>query len=216
MAANDYYNPRPQQPHIQPYEGNSYSQQGGYGHEPELQIAPPYSSQSRTHQSPVSPFEGPFDDHVYPARPQDSQSSFAHDTSFHDRGRETRQDSFRDDIPLRDHVQKGNETDHVYDAPQQIPPDSDKRRSGAGRFFKKGKGRVAWVTYILTTIQVAVFIAEIVKNGKSYLFMGGTALTSPSSAYRLTHRDSPSIQSHDWTVKPSLNQYGGEICALYA
>ena len=39
-----------------------------------------------------------------------------------------------------------------------------KRRSRMD-FITKPKGRIPWVTYVLTTVQVAVFIAEIVKNG---------------------------------------------------
>lgn len=31
--------------------------------------------------------------------------------------------------------------------------------------LRKPKGRIPWLVYILTTVQVAVFIAEIVKNG---------------------------------------------------
>ena len=32
-------------------------------------------------------------------------------------------------------------------------------------FMKKSKGRIPWVTYVFTIVQVAVFIAEIAKNG---------------------------------------------------
>jgi hypothetical protein len=82
--------------------------------------------------------------------------------------------SYRDDIPLRDQPNHVNdtETDHVYDAGNpQLGSKLDngrnssiQRRLGFG-FFKKDV-RIPWVVYIFTTIQVAVFIAEIIKNGE--------------------------------------------------
>jgi hypothetical protein len=43
--------------------------------------------------------------------------------------------------------------------------DARPKRTSRMDFMKKPKGRIAWVTYVLTTVQVAVFIAEIAKNG---------------------------------------------------
>lgn len=175
MAANEYYSHSSSQPQpqFQPQPYLSYSQG-------RASPAPPsYTSHARpTEASPVSPFEAPFDDHVYSHRPQDSQYSLGHDSTFYSQGGGGRPqpgsvNSFRDDIPLRDHPKNGggSETDHVYDAGDaRMPPtlgDSGKSpssRLGLG-FFKKD-GRIPWVVYIFTTIQVAVFIAEIVKNGK--------------------------------------------------
>lgn len=174
MAANDYYNQQPQRPKYQPYGSDSYSQQGKYERrEADLPALPTAGNHNRPDASPVSPFEGPFDDHVYPARPQDSQNSFAQDSPYYGQGGGGRPfdstNSFRDDIPLQDQGKKDQGTDHVYDAQQLPPPNrgsSDNRRSGGfGRFFKKGKGRTSWVVYFFTIVQVAVFIAEIVKNG---------------------------------------------------
>lgn len=84
--------------------------------------------------------------------------------------------SFRDDIPLRDHPgvplkDNDNGTDHVYDAgaapPHLMEEARPKRRSGFGA-MKLPKKKIAWVVYFLTTVQVAVFIGEIIKNGMSY------------------------------------------------
>jgi hypothetical protein len=107
------------------------------------------------------------------AHRMDSQSTIGGDSRYYGQGGGGRpQDStssFREDIPLRDHPMKDNDaTDHVYDAP--MPPPNmmeegrSKRKSGFG-FLKSSKKRIPWVVYILTTVQVIVFIAEIVKNG---------------------------------------------------
>jgi len=126
------------------------------------------------------------------AQRYDSQSTIGADSRYYGQGGGGRQDSsnsFRDDIPLRDHPgvprkdTSNVDTDHVYDAgdpraPTHLnnqqysndpyPPVDDgrsKRKSGMG-FFKK-KGRIPFVTYIFTLVQVIVFIVEIVKNGRA-------------------------------------------------
>jgi len=59
-----------------------------------------------------------------------------------------------------------NSTDHVYDAPapSQLEQGRKNRFSAMGMLKQPGK-RIPWLVYILTTIQVVVFIVEIVKNG---------------------------------------------------
>lgn len=184
MSANDYYNIRPQQEANQQYY-QSYNQH------PPLQQLPSYHSQAASSQypsvqrppdaSPVSPFEAPFDDHVYPsggvdARRFDSQSTLGGESRYYGQGGGGRPgdstNSFREDIPLREHpgvpLKDNDATDHVYDAPirpqHMMEEGRPKRRSGLG-VLKSPRRNIAWVVYILTTIQVAVFIAEIVKNG---------------------------------------------------
>jgi hypothetical protein len=179
MAANSYYNPssRPQPQHFQ-----------SYGQQSDSTPAPPYSSLPPHAQapSPVSPFEAPFDDHVYPMRPQDSQQSFGEDSTYYGQGGRGRlpqssTNSFRDDIPLRDHVPKQNiETDHVYDAresgmPAGIGSGGESPKRGFG-YFKTPKGKIPWVVYGFTIIQVAVFIAEIVRNGEYSYPIGASLL----------------------------------------
>lgn len=168
MAANSYYNHPSSQPdpeHDQGYAQQSYS------------TPPPYSSRPRAQTpSPVSPFEAPFDDNVYPMRPNDSMQSFGRDSTYYGQGEGGRPqpsiNSFSDDIPLRDYTPKQNmETDHVYDARESGIPSGlgNGRDSPRGRFghFRAPRGKIAWVVWCLTTIQVAVFIAELVKNGES-------------------------------------------------
>jgi hypothetical protein len=190
MAANEYYNPSSQQQAPQPTQPQYNYQSYNSSTPPPLSSAPSYHSQAPSRpgttrpehvNSPVSPFEAPFDDHVYPLHPPgaqrfDSQSTLGGDSRYYGQGgggRMEHSDSYNDDIPLRDHPavppkDATQETDHVYDAP--IAPGHleegrrKNRMSGMG-VFKKAKGRIPWVTYILTLVQTIVFIVEIVKNG---------------------------------------------------
>lgn len=76
---------------------------------------------------------------------------------------------------MRDHPGKlgmnDSSTDHVYDAPAPPPGMVEEGRSRSNRrqsrlgFVKAPKKKIAWVVYTLTIIQIAVFIAEIAKNG---------------------------------------------------
>lgn len=107
----------------------------------------------------------------------DSQTSFGGDSKYYGQGGGGRPaadstNSFRDDIPLRDHpglpLKDSDTTDHVYDSqappPHMMEEGRSKRKNGFG-FLKSGKKKITWVCYILTTVQVAVFIGEIIKNG---------------------------------------------------
>ncbi len=179
MAANDYYNPS-----SQPYQSYNPTQQ--YPPAPGS-IAPSYHTEApsripstRTHDitSPVSPFEAPFDDHVYPATSTsnrfDSQSTLGGDTRYYGQGGGGHlepSNSYQDNIPLREHPglsQKDNaSTDHVYDAPVAPAHLEEGRKKGriSGMFMNR-KTRIPWITYLLTAVQVGVFIGEIAKNGK--------------------------------------------------
>jgi hypothetical protein len=196
MAPSDYYHrpPRPQQQQQQqppqPYY-QSYNSSAAPSIAPSYHTNPPSRTPStRPHDvDPVSPFEAPFDDHVYPIgrpnKPQyDSQSPLEADSRYYEQGGRLEQSnpSFQDDIPLQDHpaisAKDNNSTDHVYDVP--APALVEDRR-------KKSKGRIPWLVYILTTIQVAVFIAEIVKNGMYAKYALVIMLTRRSTIDRFPH-----------------------------
>lgn len=62
-------------------------------------------------------------------------------------------------------------TDHVYDATNaaMLPPrgSSNRRKKGGWAARLRGKnGNISWVVYLLTVIQIGVFIGEIGRNGK--------------------------------------------------
>ena len=76
-----------------------------------------------------------------------------------------------DAIPLQDNPQRvpSKDTemqDHVYDASQSKKPRRGRVRFGELGMTGSGRKKITFVVYIFTIIQVAVFIAEIVKNGK--------------------------------------------------
>lgn len=186
MAANDHYNDN----NYNYNYGNNQSSQPQRplytaGHHAPPIPSLPQSGQQYYHQESShfsSPFETSFDDHVYPAPhlPLHSQHSFGQDSGYSaysgQAGRGEPQESttsFGDNIPLQPQQANRNKdkiTDHVYDAreagmPDGLNEDKRKRRRGMG-IFQRSKKRMAWVTYLLTTIQLTVFIVEIVKNGK--------------------------------------------------
>ncbi|KAK0619328.1 hypothetical protein B0T14DRAFT_519081 [Immersiella caudata] len=188
MAANDYYNQKPLPDPTFPPTGYS-----GGGQQPASSAYSAYSSQPPSYHSQTpyggkqhqpSPFETPFDDHVYPANTHQTPSSSQHQLSQQDSDyqRLTRVPSEEmaynhraDDIPLED--QGPNRTgsaanglkdpemqDHVYDAPQRKKSRKRRVRFGELGMLGSNQKRIPWVVYMLTVIQVAVFIGEIVKN----------------------------------------------------
>lgn len=194
--ANDYYNSQSHQqpfynssrPEPQPYSSDyhggapSVAAPSYHTHAPGGHLA---RSDSRlTDISSVAPYEASISDHVYDRPPlEQSQSSLGNNSQMYGQGGGGRaQDSrtgFRDDVPLKDMPGKtavdpvyDGGTDHVYDAEPGrkrrlrdnggVPPPS----GGISAMWKNPR-KFAWVTWILTIIQVSVFIAEIVKNGIS-------------------------------------------------
>lgn len=131
----------------------------------------PTSQQNRPYyQSPLPSYQS-----QAPSRPLSVTSSYYGGQG--DGGRQGSPTSFRDDIPLRDYPgvpqRDTDRTDHVYDAADPAVPtpmrNVAKQNGRSPTYFMQApKKRIPWVVYILTTIQVAVFIAEVVKNGKCF------------------------------------------------
>ncbi|PVI05260.1 rhomboid-domain-containing protein [Periconia macrospinosa] len=157
MAANDYYNnsgPRPAQP--------SYSN-------------PPYD---------ISPASSPFDDrnrYDYSSANLAGATSHHGDTSYHGPSSHSHphqsSDPFADQnaIPLKQH-HAPMPTHGVYAA------DPEGRRPSHAPLKKKKQkgwfsGRVTWVVYFMTTVQVAVFVGELIKNG---ILTGSPIQTKPN------------------------------------
>ncbi|KAK4033330.1 hypothetical protein C8A01DRAFT_19710 [Parachaetomium inaequale] len=165
--------------------------------------APAYSAQphlapgDRPPQSvsPVSasPFETVFDDHVYPASThQPTPNSSMHrlsrqDTGYHGHSPVSPDDMAynnrpADAIPLQDNPQRlpSKDTemqDHVYDASQSKKPRRGRVRFGELGMTGSDRKKIPFVVYIFTIIQVAVFIAEIVKNATA---TGSPIMIKPS------------------------------------
>lgn len=170
MAANEYYN---DSRHYNTYEPSVVSNPPSYTSQPHHQDRPGAST--------VSPFETVFDDHVYPTNSQShqtpdtslntSQQTFAYDTRYHGASPGDVSPVGTDDIPLRNQSNKSHgyaadSTDHVYDTADQerghrgIPK---RLRFGELGMLGSEKRRIPIVVYLFSLIQLAVFIAELVK-----------------------------------------------------
>ncbi|KAI0166588.1 rhomboid-domain-containing protein [Xylariaceae sp. FL1272] len=177
MAANEYYGQSTDR-------YNNYNNHHNNQYEPSIAPSanppPSYTSQPPRHQAnsgTTSPFDTVFDDHVYPtqSRPTlntmaSSQQSFAQDTRYHGTVPEDTSPVAADDIPLRHHgKQTGFMTesnDHVYDAePATRTRGAKKGRFGYGELgmMRSGTKKIPILVYVLSVIQIAVFIAELVK-----------------------------------------------------
>lgn len=169
MAASDYYYNSP----TSPQERNRRSI-------PDLNAPLPaipttVSVKSKFHQEPsvsISPVTPPFLDREY-ASYHATQRSLSNESAYHGNSERSYQqpDPFSDNaaIPLQPQYPKSDERrdsghcDPEYEA--QYPP--PKPPGGVGRKrVKKGwfGGRIPWVVYTLTLVQITVFIVEIVKN----------------------------------------------------
>ncbi|OTB02281.1 hypothetical protein M426DRAFT_322857 [Hypoxylon sp. CI-4A] len=173
MAANDYYN-------------DSSSRHYNTGYAPSVASTnpppPSYTTQPPGHhqdRTGASPFDTVFDDHVYPTNSHaqqtpdsinTSQQSFAYDTRYHGAAPGDVSPVGTDDIPLRNQNKTpgyvADSTDHVYDV-----QDQETGRRGLPKRLRFGelgmlgseKRRIPVVVYLFSLIQIAVFIAELVK-----------------------------------------------------
>ncbi|KAI0544329.1 rhomboid-domain-containing protein [Xylaria curta] len=196
MAANDYYggsashyNRNQYEPSIAPSTNPPPSYTSHQPYQPP-QGAPKQSG--HVGATPTSPFETVFDDHVYPSQTHPpsssldtSQQSFAHDTRYHGAGSPGGSPVGTDEIPLRQQNKPlgylNESTDHVYDA------EPTTRRRGATKSKALGFGqlgmlgsdkkRIPIIVYLFSVIQIAVFIAELVKAAQ---LTGSPIQTSPS------------------------------------
>lgn len=185
MSSHDYYGNKPlPNPSAHPYYATA---EDGQSSAYLASVPPPYTSQQHLAAADPrpapsvspSPFDTPFDDHVYPASSHQTPASSHHqlsqqDTGYHDLSRvpsdEMAYNHPTDDIPLQNRSSAnkyGDMNDHVYDAPQR----QKKSRRGRVRLGELGMlgsdaKRIPWVVYLFTIVQVGVFIGEIVKNGK--------------------------------------------------
>ncbi|KAI0976501.1 hypothetical protein F4678DRAFT_228402 [Xylaria arbuscula] len=192
MAANDYYGGSSS--HYQRNQSQYEPSIAPSGPPPSYHTTQPYQPPQQG-TTPASPFETVFDDHVYPTQnpsrpPLDSlgssQQSFAHDTRYNGAGSPAGSPIGTDDIPLRQHNKTpgylNDSTDHVYDA----DPAPRRRKNASSRglqfgqlgmFGSENKKSFPIVVYLFSIIQVAVFIAELVKAAQ---LTGSPIQTKPS------------------------------------
>ncbi|CAK7267079.1 hypothetical protein SEPCBS119000_002355 [Sporothrix epigloea] len=183
--------------HMSPTPASYSSQQ--HLTDPEAQLRnQQYSTGTGRNISP-SPFDTVFDDHMYPAGSRRESNATGGDTSYYGAPfRTPSEDNMLaasagpDGIPLRDRPRNKFESaqspDHVYDISQggvagAHPVDASGRNGRKARFGELGmlgannRKRIPFVVYIFTIAQIAVFIAEIVKNG---ILTGSPIMIHPS------------------------------------
>ncbi|KAL8731378.1 MAG: hypothetical protein Q9166_003470 [cf. Caloplaca sp. 2 TL-2023] len=166
MAANDYYNPSEQQSHHQRRS------------DAPLPPVPDYELPHKLneHNSSASPFSTPFDDPTYRPYGHESHGDLAVEHPYNGAGGTPRPydpSPYSEDIPLRNHPSKQSHDPLAYDQHRQdneaaytARMDAQQRAGHDRRRKSKGwlNGRIPWVVYTLTLVQVVVFIAEIARN----------------------------------------------------
>lgn len=181
MATNDDY--QSSYAHNNTY--NSYGNQHGRREDAAFPPPPPHS---------------PFDDqqYSYPHMTPSQSHSGASGRTNHDT------DPFDDGnaIPLNGRKYKHDSTASV--APiLQPPPDDDhfvrdakygrrrrhtRQRSAEGWF----RGKITWCCYVLTVVQLIVFVAQLVKNGKLYTVLHNRSHANPKTQASSQKRPSKS------------------------
>lgn len=162
MATSDSYN--------SPYPGQRRT-------EAPLPPLPSSASSATNYQyHPSSPVMSPLDDPSYRPSGRRSDQTLGSINGYYGAGGDypyQESNHYSDDIPLRQHPSKGNAEPFSPEGLRYNSrgvnnlPDRDHQ---SGRSPKKKGGpfsqRRPWAVYFITTVQIAVFIAELVKNGK--------------------------------------------------
>jgi hypothetical protein len=191
MASNNYYSSG-----YSSNYGNSYGNDYGHAQDtsyhgttanqpldalPHLEPAPSYSSSpylDDTHQtsfpsgqqrSHSNPFNTPFDDDSYSSSYNHSNPSLNQPYQSYSNAHDPFSDGSA--IPLQSQSKKDagevSPITGMANAEQQFPPDRSKERisSRQSGWFKK---KITWAVFVLSTIQFAVFLAELIKNGMCF------------------------------------------------
>ena len=154
MAANEYYHSNIPNP-------PSYDQINAGRSDHNLPAAPAYG---------YAPNVSNHDDPSAPYHSRQSQQSLASENgAYVTAGRATDGDHYAENIPLKAQTQFGNNPEWMHQQTQYPPSPGtlEDRRSRNGQ-QRKGdfKKKPAHVTWLLTTIQIVVFIVELVKAGE--------------------------------------------------
>ncbi|KAF2140704.1 uncharacterized protein K452DRAFT_200449, partial [Aplosporella prunicola CBS 121167] len=182
MAANDYYNPRRADAPLPPLPPPSPQPV-----RPQVDTQNLYNNSPIMHSNPASA-QSPFDDRSYPAYPNPSHNPYGpdanEDTAYHGNAgmygqpphpyEQTPTDPFGDSnaIPLHSQNPKLEASPSRYNAdPEYQYPlvgDPAQRKSDRRRHKKRKQGwftgKITWVVFILTLVEICVFIAEIARN----------------------------------------------------
>ncbi|KAK4692963.1 hypothetical protein P7C71_g4339, partial [Lecanoromycetidae sp. Uapishka_2] len=172
MAANDYYNGSSMRSPTRSTHSTSGTLSPKSPKSPQFKSLPPdpYTAYTPHHVQPPAPYmSSPYDRQSY-----DQETSYhpwaeqSHQASpYNAGGIEQEPNPFDDDIPLRQHPSKGG-SDAVPSQYSDDPAIVDRRPGNGDRRREEPwyRGKIPWVVYILTTIQITVFIAELSRNGR--------------------------------------------------
>jgi hypothetical protein len=215
MAAHSYYNGG--------YNNNPPAYEQAFPHtEPVDRVSPVSQGHGYTSNS-----GHPYATNDYGSQnPRHSQQSFASDQgAYVAGGRFNEADIYSDNIPLKAHNQdpNGASPPWMQQPTQYAPEPSAMEPAGppvaAMRRQKKGifKKKLAWVTYTFTTVQLIVFIVELVKNGMFFhvLSAGGHPTDFCSSIYRKPDPTPPPVQPDDRPFAVRSDQHGSAIHPVY-
>lgn len=200
----------------QPY----YDPDSVRGHSPQPTPAPSYHSgqnatdyaygvqHNQNQPGRPSPFDTVFDDNAYPSGSKYNtpgagtpQPGYYQDTGYYGQAGASpiaSRPNLNEDIPLQDRPKGGEANDHIYDA--AAAPTSRSRRGkvrvGELGMLGSDKKRIPFVVYLFSLAQLAVFIAEIAKNGmprKLMLLLLGVSNTASRNLDGLSHHDQATV-----------------------
>jgi hypothetical protein len=189
MAANDYYNHSSSN-----HNTNNHYTDSAPPTPPPAATKPPTSlytnyqpsrtSYSNSPYSSNAPLDSLYDD---PHHSRDSYYSGVAGGNLHD----DRQ--YADNIPLKSSSSKPYSQDDLTARHSQYPPSPESQnppKSGLRGRKKQGwfTGRITWVVYITTLVQIGVFIGEIVRNGELDIVYLCAWLICPSKLPKQVHQ----------------------------
>ncbi|KAJ5894659.1 hypothetical protein N7495_006350 [Penicillium taxi] len=169
MASNDYYHSNI--PNPPSYDQASHQRTDQY---PSTTPSYGYANQNTPAHDPLAPYHT-----------RHSDQSFISDTGYPVAGRVSNGDHYSENIPLKANNQFENNNPEWMHDQTRYPPyppvagAQQRGRSGPGNrklggFFRK---KPAWMTWLLTIVQIVVFIVELVKSAQ---LTGSPIETKPS------------------------------------
>lgn len=167
MAAPEYYyNSRPDVYRRPQSARRSSSNRSKPDLNAPLPPLPMQTTEGKTIHDPYHPsFRSPFADDPYPTPPQPSQQSPTLDAAYRGTWR-TPSDPFADEaaIQLESHQSHRASSTNPLVYNHEDGADPLPQRTSSPSKKKSRWANVPWVVYVLTTIQIVVFIVEIIKN----------------------------------------------------
>lgn len=166
MAANEYYNTAAPNNHVahQHLEPSS----------PPPSAKPPTSLYINHQPSRASYIQSPYSASGLIDSPYE-KSHHSRDSYYSGVAGGTLQDDrqYADNIPLKSPHPRPNSEDPLVSQNTQYPPSPESQHTPKSRSRRKKKqgwftGKVTWVVFATTLVQIGVFIGEIVMNGESH------------------------------------------------